>query len=379
MTGELDDKDSLMGNRTALYENHLAAGAKMVDFAGWDMPLHYGSQLEEHHRVRRAAGMFDVSHMTVVDLSGDRVGEFLRVLLANDVARLKASGKALYSCMLTEQGGVIDDLIVYFLDERHFRMVVNAATHDKDLAWIGRQAETFAVTVAERDDLSMIAVQGPQARERVASVIASELREPIAQLGPFFAHWSGDWFVARTGYTGEDGYEVIIPGAVAPAFWEALREAGVVPCGLGARDTLRLEAGMNLYGTDMDETVSPLESGLGWTVAWEPADRLFIGRDALSAQRGGGELRRFVGLVLEDRGVLRNHQPVRVPGVGEGQITSGGFAPTLGRSIALARVPAGTGPHCEVEVRGKWLAARVVKPPFVRNGHSCIDGLSALS
>lgn len=366
-----------MGKQTALYSNHLVAGGKIVDFAGWEMPLHYGSQLEEHHLVRRDAGMFDVSHMTVVDLSGDQTQTFLRHLLANDVARLTVTGKALYSCMLNEAGGVIDDLIVYYFDSQTYRMVVNAATRDKDLAWIARHAAKFDVTVQERDDLAMIAVQGPNARAKAAQVLASDLRDAAASLKPFFANRDGDWLVARTGYTGEDGYEIMLPDAEAGAFWEALRDTGVSPCGLGARDTLRLEAGMNLYGTDMDESVGPLESGLGWTVAWDPDDRDFIGRSALEAKKVAGGLRRFVGLLLEDRGVLRNHLKVRLADGGEGEITSGGFSPTLGRAIGLARVPATVGDTCEVEIRGKWLKARVVKAPFVRNGQSCIEGVTA--
>ncbi|GAB4346392.1 MAG: glycine cleavage system aminomethyltransferase GcvT [Gammaproteobacteria bacterium] len=365
-----------MGQHTPLYENHLAAGGKLVDFAGWEMPLHYGSQVDEHHRVRHSAGMFDVSHMTVIDLAGDRATEFLRYLLANDVAKLKTAGKALYSCMLNESGGVIDDLIVYRFSDTRYRMVVNAATHDKDLAWIGKQVASFGVSVEERQDLAMIAVQGPEARARVGEVIDASLRDPIGDLKPFFALEAGDWLVARTGYTGEDGYEIMVPAAEAGGFWERLREAGVAPCGLGARDTLRLEAGMNLYGTDMDETVSPLESGLGWTVAWETGDRDFIGRAALAEQKARGGLRRFVGLVLEERGVLRNRLRVRLEDGGIGEITSGGFSPSLGCAIALARVPASVGTHCEVEVRGRWLRARVVKPPFVRHGASCVDGLT---
>jgi len=364
-----------MGQKTPLHENHVAAGGKIVDFAGWDMPLHYGSQLDEHHLVRRSAGMFDVSHMTVVDLTGDRVGDFLRHLLANDVAKLKDPGKALYSCMLDESGGVIDDLIVYFFTDTRYRMVVNAATRDKDLAWIEKQSAAFSVTVKERQDLAMIAIQGPEARARVGEVIDTAQREAIAALKPFFAHEAGDWLIARTGYTGEDGYEVMVPDAEAGAFWKALRSAGVAPCGLGARDTLRLEAGMNLYGTDMDESVGPLESGLGWTVTWDPEDRAFIGRAPIAAQKATGGLRRFVGLVLEGRGVLRNHLTVRLPDGSTGEITSGGFSPSLGVAIALARVPGNIGDSCEVEVRGKWLPARVVKAPFVRNGASCIDGI----
>lgn len=357
-----------MGQRTPLYEAHLNAGAKMVDFAGWDMPIHYGSQIEEHHAVRAAAGMFDVSHMTVIDLQGERTRDFLKYLVANNVDKLQVSGKALYSCMLNEQGGVIDDLIVYYIDKNNFRLVVNSATREKDLDWITRQAAAFSVAVKERPELAMIAVQGPQAREPFLSLLDAGDRTRVDALSPFFAHQTNEWFVARTGYTGEDGFEVILPDAEAVALWNNLQEKGVHPCGLGARDTLRLEAGMALYGTDMDETVTPLVTGLGWTIGWEPAERDFIGRTALEAQKSAGVAEKFVGLLLEDKGVLRNHQKVFVDGVGDGEITSGSFSPTLKLAIALARVPKATGETCQVEVRGRLLNARVVKPPFVRNG-----------
>ncbi|HEV2331522.1 MAG TPA: glycine cleavage system aminomethyltransferase GcvT [Gammaproteobacteria bacterium] len=360
-----------MGKHTPLYASHLAAGARMVDFGGWDMPVNYGSQIDEHHAVRRDAGMFDVSHMTVVDLEGPRVREFLQKLLANDVAKLKERGKALYSCMLDAEAGIIDDLIVYFMRDDWFRMVVNAATHDKDLAWISKQAAPFGVKLAERD-LAMLAVQGPKAREKAASVLPAALREPALALKPFSAADGEGLFVARTGYTGEDGFEIMIPVAQAAAYWKRLMEAGVAPCGLGARDTLRLEAAMNLYGSDMDETTTPLESGLGWTIAWEPGERDFIGRKALLAQRDAGPKRKFVGLVLEDKGVLRGHQKVIADGAGEGEITSGTFSPTLERSIALARVPVATGDEVQVDIRGRLCKARVVKPPFVRNGKALI-------
>jgi aminomethyltransferase len=317
--------------------------------------------------------VFDVSHMTIVDLSGARVRDFLRHLVANDVARLTEYGKALYTCMLNSAGGVIDDLIVYYLGDTRYRLVVNAATRDKDLAWIREQAAAFDVAVAERAELAMIAVQGPEARTLAAPCVAAEYRDAALALRPFFGMEAGDWFVARTGYTGEDGWEIVMPAADAPAVWDRLLAAGVAPCGLGARDTLRLEAAMNLYGTDMDETISPLEAGLGWTIAWEPEERRFIGRDALEKLRNSTDRRRFVGLLLEDKGVLRNHQKVVVEGVGEGEITSGGFSPTIGRSIALARVPAGDYEHAEVEVRGKLLKVRIVKTPFVRNGQIRID------
>jgi aminomethyltransferase len=348
-------------------------GAKLVDFAGWDMPIHYGSQIEEHHAVRRYAGMFDVSHMTVVDLHGARTRSFLRFLLANDVGKLREVGKALYSCMLSERGTVLDDLIVYYLDEDHFRLVVNSATREKDLEWIGYQAGAFEVQVRERPELAMIAVQGPHARDKVVTLLDPSQRPVAQRLKPFYAAGLGDWFIARTGYTGEDGFEIMLPADEATGLWNALEEHEVRPCGLGSRDTLRLEAGMNLYGSDMDETVSPLVSGLGWTVAWEPRERNFIGRAALEAERASGPGQKLVGLVLEDKGVLRDHQRVLVEGTGEGEVTSGSFSPTLGRSIALARVPAGVGERCEVEVRGKRLAARVVRPPFVRHGKVQIE------
>lgn len=362
-----------MGSKTPYYDKHVEAGARIVDFGGWDMPLHYGSQKEEHHAVRQGAGVFDVSHMTIVDLGGERARDFLRYLVANDVAKLRDYGKALYTCMLNEAGGVIDDLIIYYLSDTRYRMVVNAATREKDLAWIRKQAEAFDVDVVERSELAMIAVQGPKARELAAPVIDAEYREAALALKPFYGMEAGEWFVARTGYTGEDGWEIVMPAAAAPAVWDRLLAAGVAPCGLGARDTLRLEAAMNLYGSDMDETISPLEAGLAWTVAWEPADRDFIGRSALEELRNSPDRQRFVGLLLEDKGVLRNHQKVVVDGVGEGEITSGGFSPTIGRSIALARVPAGDYDRAQVDVRGKLLNVRIVKTPFVRNGQVRID------
>jgi aminomethyltransferase len=365
-----------MGLKTPLYDLHVQQGAKIVDFGGWDMPLHYGSQIEEHHWVRRDAGMFDVSHMAVVDLTGARVRDFLRHLLANDVARLQSAGKALYTCMLLPSGGVIDDLIVYFLSETSYRLVVNAGTRGKDLIWIRKHAADFKVTVNERQDLAMIAVQGPNARQRTAALLAPAQGAAVLELKPFFGAPVDSWFVARTGYTGEDGFEVMMPAAQAAEVWRGLLGQGVKPAGLGARDTLRLEAGMNLYGNDMDENHHPLESGLAWTVAFDPPERDFLGREALqSARREGG--RELVGLLLEERGVLRSHQKVLVaganPAVAGGEVTSGTFSPTLNRSIALARIPKTSNPTVQVEIRGKLYAARIVKPPFVRHGKSLVD------
>jgi aminomethyltransferase len=356
-----------MGLKTVLYDSHVLQGAKIVDFGGWEMPLHYGSQIEEHHKVRRDAGMFDVSHMGVIDLTGDRVGEFLKRLLANDVGRLKTPGKALYSCMLLPGGGVIDDLIVYFLTHSWYRLVVNAGTRDKDLAWIRRHGEVHGVTIQERADLAMIAVQGPNAREKTLPLLTPAQRIAAGELAPFVGAAFDSWFIARTGYTGEDGFEIMLPAADAAKTWNALRAQGVAPAGLGARDTLRLEAGMNLYGNDMDENHHPLESGLAWTVAFEPADRDFLGRRALEDLRHGGG-RKLVGLLLEERGVLRSHQRV----VPDGEVTSGTFSPTLNRSIALARVPGTAAGRVQVEIRGKLHSASIVKPPFVRHGKPLI-------
>ncbi len=361
-----------MGLRTPLYESHLAARARMVDFGGWDMPVNYGSQIEEHHAVRRDAGMFDVSHMCVLDLRGPRVKDFLRRMLANDVAKLTEPGKALYSCMLRENGGVIDDLIVYYLDDHWYRMVVNAGTRQKDIDWLRAHAGDYETSVEPRTDLAMIAVQGPNAREKAAGALPAGLAARAMDLQRFVGLPDGEWFIARTGYTGEDGWEIMLPAGDAAGFWSGLTGAGIAPCGLGARDTLRLEAGMNLYGSDMDESTSPLESGLGWTIAWEPQERDFVGRAALTAQKAEGAPRKLTGLLLEDRGVLRAHQKVIAPGVGEGEVTSGTFSPTLERSIGLARLPAKAERHCEVEIRGRLLQAQLVRPPFVRNGKATI-------
>lgn len=362
-----------MALKTPLFDEHERLGARIVPFGGWDMPLHYGSQLEEHHAVRRAAGLFDVSHMRPVDVAGPESQSFLRHLLANDVAKLSEPGKALYSCLLNQRGGVIDDLIVYWRGGDGYRIVVNAAKTEQDLAWMRAQADGFAVQIAPRDDLAMLAVQGPDARALATPILPPALQGAIAGLAPFASVEGGPWLVARTGYTGEDGLEVILPAGDAPRLWRDLITAGVRPCGLGARDTLRLEAGMNLSGQDMDEQTTPLESGLGWTVAWEPEARDFVGRAALAAQRGAAGVRRLIGVVLQGSGVLRAQQPVYRNGERVGELTSGGFAPTLERSIGLARVQPGTEGDWEVEIRGRRVPLKVVRPPFVRHGRSHID------
>ncbi len=363
-----------MLRKTVLNAAHRTLGARMVDFGGWDMPVNYGSQIEEHHAVRNNCGMFDVSHMCPVDVAGPDCRPFLSRLVANDVAKLTVSGKALYSAMLNEAGGVIDDLIIYFLTDTRFRIVINAGTADKDLAWMQAKAAEWKmdVTITQRregeNSLAIIAVQGPNARTRVWDVLP-QTKAAIADLKPFFAAEVGQYFIASTGYTGEDGYEIMLPATEAEALWNSLHQAGVAPCGLGARDTLRLEAGMNLYGQDMDETVSPLDAGLAWTVAMKD-ERDFVGKSALTAT---GQQKAFLGLILLDRGVLRGHQQV-VTKHGNGEITSGSFSPTLQQSIALARLPLGVqiGDEVEVDIRGKALKAKVTKPVFARNGKAII-------
>ncbi|MFA9461444.1 glycine cleavage system aminomethyltransferase GcvT [Thiohalorhabdus methylotrophus] len=373
-----------MGLRTPLYNTHVAAGAKMVPFGDWDMPLHYGSQVEEHHAVRRACGIFDVSHMQIVDFTGDAVEAFLRHLLANDVAKISGeAGRALYTCMCNPEGGVIDDLIVYFMEPGWFRMVVNASRRQADLEWIRarRDAGHPGVEISPREDLALIAVQGPEAESLLPPLLGGRAEGAVNGLRPFQAAVVtgalGGLFVGKTGYTGEKGFEVAMPDEAAEAFWGAVVEAGARPAGLGARDTLRLEAGLNLYGNDMDEATTPLEGGLAWTVAWEPADRDFIGRAALEKQREAEPERKLIGLVLEGKGVLRSHQEVHFEGLEEvGEITSGTFSPTLERGIALARVPAeaaGPGRSARVVVRNRELPAKLVRPPFVKAGKANFD------
>lgn len=355
--------------KTVLNATHIECGAKMVDFHGWEMPLHYGSQINEHHQVRRDAGMFDVSHMTIVDILGAGGRLFLRKLLTNDVDQLEHTGKAIYSCMCNEHGGIIDDLIVYQRASDNYRMVLNSATREKDLAWIRKKSEGFAVGLQERQELAMIAVQGPNAISKTLQILTPAQIDAVSTLTPFECVDVDQWFFARTGYTGEEGLEIIVPQDQIIQLWNDLLQVGVKPCGLGARDTLRLEAGMLLYGQDMDTTTSPLESGLAWTIKWEPNDRDFIGMGALISQKQLGIKRKMVGLTLLDKGVMRTGQRVVIEGHPDGIITSGSYSPTLEQSIALARVPVETGDEVLIDIRGKLIPAKVGKPRFVKNGN----------
>lgn len=367
-----------MLKQTVLHSVHAELGGKLVDFGGWSMPLHYGSQMQEHHYVRQNCGMFDVSHMTVVDITGLQAKTFLQTLLANDVAKLKTEGKALYSAMLNEEGGVIDDLIAYLMPWG-YRLVVNCATRDKDMAWINKLAANFDVIINEQPELGIIAVQGPDAIERITQILPLVADITLSHFQGVFIcpleakiadadKTDNAWFVAKTGYTGEQGVEIILPNHDIEGLWRALLAVGVHACGLGARDTLRLEAGMNLYGHEMDEAVSPLEANMGWTIAWEPSDRNFIGRPALE-QAKANQSHKLIGLVLNDKGILRAGQTVTCDNAqGMGTITSGSFSPTLGKSVALARVPVDFTGTCQVQIRKKLFDVNATKPMFVREG-----------
>ena len=336
----------------------------MVDFSGWEMPLNYGSQIEEHLCVRHTAGVFDVSHMLVTDLHGKEAKLSLRKILANDVARLETPGSAFYSCMLNEQGGILDDLIVYFIDTEYYRIVSNAGTREKVSLWLDQQAENFDLKINKRDGISIIAIQGPEARHILSSVI-NHAAQQIEQLSSFHCFSDERLFIACTGYTGEDGFEIILPDEQCQNLWQALLNAGARPIGLGARDSLRLEAGMNLYGSDIDETTTPLESGLGWTVAWKPENRDFIGRTAMLAQKEAGVPHKQIGLVLDGKGVFRARQEVFMNDRQVGEITSGGYSPVLEKAIALARVDATATGEARVQIRKNRLPANIIKPPFI--------------
>lgn len=366
-----------MLKRTPLFDTHKQAGAKLVDFGGWEMPLHYGSQIDEHQAVRTACGMFDASHMTVVDIEGNDAHAYLSVLLANDVSKLKISGQALYSCMLNHVGGVIDDLIVYFRGAQGYRLVVNASTREQDLKWMNACIGDYDISLIERPETALIAVQGPQAKEVFSKVAQAHnlhgLFEKVADLKRFAACEHNSVYVGRTGYTGEEGYEIMLPAEHAAMTWAAFAEQGAVPCGLGCRDTLRIEAGLNLYGTDMDQTITPLEAGLAWTVSFDNAERAFNGRAALEKQKNEGDLPVWCGVVLAGKGVIRGGYPVTTEGGATGVITSGTFSPTLKRAVGFVRLSPTDERECLVEIRGRQHPALLRPLPFVRNGTIRVD------
>lgn len=355
-----------MGKKTALYETHVAANAHIVDFSGWDMPLHYGSQIEEHHQVRQHAGIFDVSHMLAIDIQGMDTTLFLRKLLANDIAKLSNNGRAMYSCLLNPEGGIIDDLITYKINENSYRIIVNCGNRESDYNWIASQAKDCNLTITTRQDLAILAIQGPKARTLTKEAL--NLPESVLSLKPFQFTQINDYLVARTGYTGEDGFEIMLPVSLAASTWKKLINPHCRPIGLAARDTLRLEAGLNLYGQDMDAQTHPFESNLGWTVCFKDKTRDFIGKKALTKIQAQGNYQQFVGLILKERGVLRHGQNVITTNEKSGVITSGTFSPTLKQAIAFARIPHDNGDTCQVMIRNKSLPANIVKPVFVRHG-----------
>jgi aminomethyltransferase len=355
--------------RTALYEEHLKSSAKLVDFAGWEMPIHYGSQIEEHRLVRESVGMFDVSHMGVLDIKGEKSGDFLRFVLANDIQKLKNPGTALYSCLLNEKAGVVDDLIAYWIAPNFYRLIINASRIEADYDWLKKHSEAFGVSLHVHKDLAIIAVQGPKSAN-----IVQEILEPkgnrLLSLKRFNAVFLDEIQIARTGYTGEDGFEIILPIVEAVDLWQKFLKAGVKPCGLGARDTLRLEAGYNLYGVDMDENTSPLISNLAWTISWEDEKRDFIGKKALLHEKAQGIQKKLVGILMQESGVFRNHQTIFIRGLPQGEITSGSFSPTLNQAIALARLPISAEDSLTIERRGKYIPVSIVKLPFIMKQRS---------
>ena len=336
--------------RTPLHDWHVAHGGRMVDFAGWSMPVQYTSIAEEHHATRNAVGVFDISHMGRLAFVGPHAAEFIDHVVTRRVADLKQD-QIRYALVCDESGGILDDVLVYGCSpggDGHFTMVVNASNREKIVRWLGERLTRWhqqhpngdkVVLVDETFEYAMIAVQGPNARAKAATLIGSHADEAL-QLKTFVGRELGKYFISRTGYTGEDGWEIMLPVAAAPKFWGDLKAAGVAQCGLGARDTLRLEAGMNLYGQDMDDAVSPYEAALAWTVALDgQADgkpRDFIGRGALEAQKAAGAPRQMIGLVMDEKGVLRHGQKVLTAN-GEGEILSGTFSPSIIIACARAR------------------------------------------
>lgn len=355
-----------MGLHTPLYEQHLALGAEMAEINGWELPLHFGSQVEEHLQVRKDCGMFDASFMTVIDVVGKQAKEYLQYLLANDVNLLKQD-KVLYSVMLNNNAGILGDILVY-LTKEGYRLIFNAGIPKQIISWMELHKNKLEVTLSVRSDTAVLAIQGPEAINKLLKQLHKQYADQLVQLAPLHSCFIGDWFVSRTGYTGEDGVEIVLPKSEATQLWLSLIGAGIMPIGMRARDTLRLEAGYSQYGLDMDENVSPLSCNMDWTIAWEPGERQFIGRKSLEERLQAGHRNKLIGLVSEERGSLHNGDLVRIDNVGEGIITSTNFSPTLGKCIALARVPIETGARAEVEIKGKWCPVRVVPPKFVHHG-----------
>ena len=362
--------ETLLVRRTPLYDAHQAAGGKLVEFAGWEMPVQYSGVLQEHRAVRTAAGLFDVSHMGEFRVAGDGAESFLQAVTPNDVAKLQP-GRIHYSGLLTEQGTYVDDLLVYRLTEDEFLLVVNAANAAKDLEWLQRHKGAGVTLEDVSSDYGLIALQGPRAEAILAGLTSTDLTAIR-----YYAFVQGEVngraaIISRTGYTGEDGFELYLAPEDAAAVWDRLLEVGgpegLVPAGLGARDTLRMEAAMALYGHEIDDTITPLEAGLQWVVKLEAGD--FIGRQALVAMKEEGLPRKLVGFNVEGRGIARQGHKVLVDGEEVGFVTSGTFSPTLEKALGMAYVPvsmATTGTPLSLNVRGKLIPAVVVDLPFYK-------------
>ena len=353
------------GLKTPLFEVHEELGAKMIPFGGWIMPVQYSQILEEHEAVRTAAGLFDLSHMGEFHLRGPHAVSDVERLVTNHVAKLQA-GQALYTPMCREDGTIVDDLLVYRMGDDELLLVVNASTIDKDAAWVTGHLSPDTHFENQSSSTAMVAIQGPKAADALATVF------PAAKdLKPFHftkARFAGvDVIVARTGYTGEDGFEVLVPNAQAPALWKKLSLPGVKPIGLGARDTLRLEARLMLYGNDIDDTTTPMEAGIGWTVKLDKGD--FLGRSVLVDQKDKGTARKLVGFKMTGRGIARHGHEVVDGGKVVGVVTSGTMSPTLKENIGLAYVPAAlsaNGTVINIKIRDKDVAAVVVPTPFYK-------------
>ncbi|ATW02081.1 glycine cleavage system protein T [Candidatus Legionella polyplacis] len=352
--------------KTILYNSHIEIGAKLVRFHNWIMPLHYGSIVQECLYVRERCGMFDISHMTIVDITGSQSISFLRKLLTNDITLL-FDNESLYSCMCNNYGGIIDDVVVYKCNNNYYRLVFNASTRIKVLKWIFNVSKYFSVKMIERNDFGMLSVQGPDAISKIVNILNLKKDNVVENLDRFGFIIFDYFFISRTGYTGEDGLEIILLKKYIVDFWNTLLESNINPCGLGARDILRLEAGMVLSGVDIHEKVTPLESSLEWTIKWIPKDRDFIGMNSLFLQKKYGAPTKLIGLIISDKKIMRNGFKVLLSSNDTGVITSGVYSPFLKKSIAFARVPwKNTDNMVHVLIYGKLCLAKVCKLKFVR-------------
>ena len=350
-------------NKTPLHNAHIQLGAKMVNFSNWEMPISYSSLIKEHNAVRNAAGIFDVSHMSVFDFDGGNQIAFFKKIFANDIKKIYKDNKAIYGALLNEEGGILDDLIIYHANNK-FRLVSNCSTREQNKQWLEKHAVEFGVKVMERSDMGILAIQGPNALKKILEI--KEIDAQVNTLQSFGCMFEGDKLYARTGYTGEDGLELIVPTQDINHLWDQALELGCTPIGLGARDTLRLEAGLNLYGNDMTINNHPYESNLGWTIDMSDKNREFIGKNALLSI-DQSKSQKIVGIILQDKGVLRSGYEITHE-QGKGVVLSGSYSPTLQSSIGLARVDQGYKENGKVMIRNKVLNIDFVSPRFLGQG-----------